>query len=201
MTMFKLEVYNGTQDLTEFYKQAEQRKYYNNSNHNMLIDYIAKHKDSTLILLYFNQQVVGTVVVHSLADLGILGKNAYRIAARTCILTHLITGHRQHTTLRRIKDVPHDHPTSQFLIPACFKLLGNVPMYISTHPGGVGKQNAVHKIFTRVWNDLGLLKNPMELEYKGSFQTFWRVDTDRILETLAPVQWPEAKAALDIFLT
>lgn len=199
--MFKLEIYNGSQDLTDFYKEAEKRGYYNNSNHAMLIDYITKYENATLILLYFNQKIIGTVVVHSLAELGILGKDAYRIAARTCILTNLITGKRKHTSLRRIKDVPHDHPTSQFLIPACFKLLGNKPMYISTHTGGIGKQNAVHKIFTKVWYDNGLLENPIELEYKRNFQTFWKVNTDKVLKTLEPVQWSESKQALDVFLT
>jgi hypothetical protein len=199
--MFELELYNGTQDLTNFYTEAERRGFYNNSSHAMLIDYISKYENASLILLLFNKKIIGTVVVHSLSELGILGKDSYRIAARTCVLTHLIEGNRRHTSLRRIKDVPHDHPTSQFLIPACIKLLGNKPMYISTHNGGVGKQNAVHKIFTKVWKEKGLLESPIELEYRGSFQFFWKVNTVAVLETLNPVQWQESKTALNIFLT
>lgn len=200
--MFKLDIYNGTQDLTNFYNEAEKRGYYNNSSHAMLIDYISKYEDAKLILLYNYNNIVGTVVVHSLAELGILGKNAYRIGARTCILTNLIEGPRKHTALRRIKDVPHDHPTSQFLIPACLKLLGNnKTFYITTHTGGIGKQNAVHKLWAKVWNDHKLLSSPIELEYRKSFQTFWKLNVERFNETFIPVQWQESKDALNVFLT
>lgn len=200
--MFELELYNGSQDLTDFYIEAEKRGYTNNSSHAMLIDYIAKYEDAKLILFKNNNRIVGTAVTHSLREMGILGKNAYRIAARTCVLTNLIEGPRKHIALRRIKDVPHDHPTSQFLIPACLKSLPNdaVP-YITTHTGGVGKQNAVHTLWARVWQNEGLIKDPIEMEYRGSFQTFWRVDVDRFWETFAPVQWEESQAALDVFLT
>lgn len=199
--MFELELYNGSQDLTDFYTEAEKRGYTNNSSHAMLIDYIAKYNDASLILFKNNDKIVGTAVTHSLREMGILGSNAYRIAARTCVLTNLIEGPRKHVSLRRIKDVPHAHLTSQFLIPACLKVLpqGAVP-YITTHTGGVGKQNAVHNLWANVWQDHGLLTDPIELEYRKSFQTFWRVNTQHFWDTLMPVQWPESKTTLDVFL-
>lgn len=200
--MFELELYNGSQDLTDFYIEAEKRGYTNNSSHAMLIDYIAKYEDAKLILFKNNNRIIGTAVTHSLREMGILGSNAYRIAARTCVLTNLIEGPRKHLSLRRIKDVPHDHPASQFLIPACLKALpdNSVP-YITTHTGGVGKQNAVHNLWAKVWQDKGLLKDPIEMEYKGSFQTFWRVDIEHFWKTFTPVQWQESQDALNIFLT
>ena len=48
--MFELELYNGSQDLTDFYIEAEKRGYTNNSSHAMLIDYIAKYENASLIL-------------------------------------------------------------------------------------------------------------------------------------------------------
>jgi hypothetical protein len=45
----------------------------------------------------------------------------------------------------------------------------------------------------------GYLKDPFELEYKGAFQTFWKVDVEHWLNDLSKVQWPESKQVLDVF--
>lgn len=186
--MWKTEIYNGTQDLSNFYLEAEKKGFYNNSSPEMLIGYIEKYNDATLHLLYFKNLIVGTVVSHRLKELNILDKNAYRIAARTCVLTHLVEGWK--SSLKRYDDLIWNNPTAQFLIPACISHVGrDASMYISTHTGNVGKQNAVHRIWTKAQVDAGILKTPIEIEYKNSFQTFWKVDVDKFEEIINANKW------------
>lgn len=192
---YNLEIYNGSQDLTDFFKGAAEKEFYNNSSKEMLIDYIAKYEDSTLFLLYYKDRIVGTSVSHSLKELGILGKDAYRIAARTCVLNDRIGGERAHT-VHNYRHSPMNHWTSQMLTPICIAHAIDKPVYITTNTSEIGSQNKVHRIWSKIMCDQGYLKNPVEFEYKGLFQTFWKVNTDFYLKKLKENQWPEAKLAL-----
>ena len=40
--MWHLETYDGTQDLTNFFNEAEKKRYYNNSNADMLLSSLEK---------------------------------------------------------------------------------------------------------------------------------------------------------------
>ena len=196
--MYRFEIYNGSQDLTDFFAGAEAKGFYNNSSKEMLIDYIAKYEDSTLHLLYYKDRIVGTSVSHSLKELGILGKNAYRIAARTCVLNDRIDGERAHT-VHNYRHSPMNHWTSQMLTPVCMYHVGlDKPMYISTNTNEVGSQSKVHRIWSTIMHNQGYLKDPIELEYRGLFQTFWRVDVEFYLKKLGENIWPET---LDILPT
>ena len=194
--MYRFEIYNGTQDLTQWYKDAEEKGYYNNSNKEMLVDWVEKHEDATLFLLYYNEHVVGNSVVHSLKELGILGKNAYRIGARTCLIRDRIDGNRVYAPANG----PVNHHTVQMLLPVCIEHVGrDKPVYISTHEGGVGSQDRVHKVWTYFTNKLGITGDSIDLEYKGAFQTFRRIDTNRMYELLKDARWPEAEQAIPLF--
>lgn len=195
--MFELKLYNNDIDLSDFYKEAEKKKFYNNSSQEMLIDYISKYEDSKLWILLYNEKVVGTVVAHRLRELGILGKDAYRIGARTCVLTHLI-GKQRVKSLKGKTDIHYSH-ASQFLLPACIEGIGkDKPLYLSTHTGNVGSQNKVHNFWAKHFYMAGVLENPIELEYRGSFQTFWKVNVDKFYETLRLSRWPEAEKVIPI---
>ena len=197
--MFELKLYNNDIDLSDFYKEAEKKKFYNNSSQEMLIDYISKYEDSKLWLLFYNKKVVGTVVAHRLRELGILGKDAYRIGARTCVLTHLI-GKQRVKSLKGKTDIHYSH-ASQFLLPACIEGVGkDKPLYLSTHTGNVGSQNKVHNFWAKHFQIAGVLENPIELEYRGSFQTFWKVNVDKFYETLRLSRWPEAENVIPILI-
>ena len=197
--LYRLEVYDGTQDLEDWYEGAAARGFYNNHNKTVLIDYIDKHEDATLILLYYKDRVIGTTITHSLRQLGILGKDAHRIAARTALLIERvddIRGHKVHNNDRS----PMNHHTSQMLTPACFYYLGlDKPMYVSTNNLETASQRKVHRTWAKIMHRHGYLKDPFELEYKGAFQTFWKVDVEHWLSDLSKVQWPESKAVLDVF--
>jgi hypothetical protein len=188
---YNLEIYNGTQDLSNFFAEAKKRKFYNNSSKEMLIDYLSKYEDSKLFLLYYDNEIVGTSVSHSLKELGILGNDAYRIAARTCVLNNKIGGERV-LAVRNYRHSPMNHWTSQMLTPACMYHVGlDRPMYISTNTSEIGSQSKVHKIWSNIMFEQGYLKDPIELEYRGLFQTFWRVDVDFYLKKLQENVWPE----------
>jgi hypothetical protein len=197
--MFELKLYNNDIDLSDFYKEAEKKKFYNNSSQEMLIDYISKYEDAKLWLLLYDKKVVGTVVAHRLRELGILGKDAYRIGARTCVLTHLI-GKQRVKSLKGKTDIHYSH-ASQFLLPACIQGVGkDKPLYLSTHTGNVGSQNKVHNFWAKHFHIAGVLENPIELEYRGSFQTFWKVNVDKFYETLILSRWPEAEDVIPILV-
>lgn len=197
--MFEIKLYNDDIDLTNFYKEAEKKKFYNNSSREMLIDYIKKYEDAKLWILFHNQNPVGTVVAHRLKELGILGKDAYRIGARTCVLTHLI-GQDRVKSLKGRKDIHYSH-ASQFLLPACIEGVGrDKPLYLSTHTGNIGSQNKVHNLWAKHFHKAGVLENPIELEYRGTFQTFWKVNVDKFYDTLKSSRWAEAEEVLPLFI-
>lgn len=197
--MFELKLYNNDIDLSDFYKEAEKKKFYNNSSQEMLIDYISKYEDAKLWLLLYDKKVVGTVVAHRLRELGILGKDAYRIGARTCVLTHLI-GKQRVKSLKGKTDIHYSH-ASQFLLPACIEGVGkDKPLYLSTHTGNIGSQNKVHNFWAKHFHIAGVLENPIELDYRGSFQTFWKVNVDKFYETLRLSRWSEAEDVIPILV-
>lgn len=199
MTKWKIETYDGSQNMEDFYAEAIKKEFYNNSNTNILFETLnnADNNDTVLHLLYYKERIVGTVVTHNLKELGILGKDAYRIASRTCVLTHLIDDWKP--GMKLFSWLTWNHPTAQFLIPACIKTVGrDKPMYISTHNGGIGKQNAVHKLWSKAQIQAGILTDSVELEYKGHIQTFWKFDVERFTEILSEKRWPEAQKVIPI---
>ena len=48
--MWKIEEYNGTQDLNFFFAEAEKKKFYNNSSKEMLLDSLEKEEDSRILI-------------------------------------------------------------------------------------------------------------------------------------------------------
>jgi hypothetical protein len=198
--MWKIESYNGTQDLSDWYIAANNKKYYNNSNSEMLLNFLDTEDDAKLFLLYYKNKIVGNVATHKLTSLGILGKNAYRIAARVCVIHDLIDGQRKFKSLRSVKHhINHDHVAAQFLFPACIEYAGrNNSLYISTHVSKIASQRAVHERWAPYWQSIKLLDSPIELEYRGTFQSFWKLNVDYFYKTLKEQRWPEAQIVIPI---
>lgn len=201
--MWKIEIYNGSQNLNNFFLEAEKKRYYNNSNADIMLLSLQNDDDTTLFLLYNCNNIVGCVVSHKIKGLEILGKNAYRIGARICVLGQLIQGPRYHSTLRNLREAPkpHDHISAQFLIPACIEHCGRTnPLYISTHSSPVAKQKSVHKYFAPEWKKQGFLENPIDLEYRGTIQSFWKFKVNEFYEEMKDERWPEAEEILPLNL-
>ena len=137
--MWKLEIYNGTQDLEQWFQDAAAKDYVNNSSKKMLLDYLQNEENTTLFLLYNNNRIVGNFVTHRLRSLGILGANAHRIAARMCVINDHIQGPRKIAGLRSMNAQNcHDHINHQFLYSVGLRYLG-LPRGCYIFPGlGIG---------------------------------------------------------------
>ena len=102
-------------DLTEFYATAEAKGFVNNATKKMLVDSLTKEKEWGVWILYYSNKAIGSIGAHSFPE---MGKNAYRIAVRTCVFTDMLPTASLRT---RNQIVTHQHVTSQFLIPTCIE--------------------------------------------------------------------------------
>ena len=91
--MYKLVKYTDDLDLSEFYKTCSERGLVNNSSRKNMIDCFNNEREFNCWILYYNDIIVGSVASHSF---DIMGVNSYRIAARTCVLSHLLQIGRAH---------------------------------------------------------------------------------------------------------
>ena len=191
--MFSIKEFSEDLDLTKFYKTAEERGYYNNCNQTVLHDNMKHLNDYKTYLLYWSKTVVGSVCLHSLEELNILGDNAYRIGVRTCMLSHLIDGPKA-LLVQNYRRAPMNHYTSQFLLPMCIKYCGaDKPLYISTNDNEAGSQLKVHRTWATIMNKLGYLDDPIELDYRNNFQNFWKLNTEFYLQNWKNNLWKEAE--------
>lgn len=195
--MFSVKEFSEQLDLTEFYKTAKERGYYNNCNQTVLHDNMKHLNDYKTFLLYYEETVVGSVCLHSLEELNILGDNAYRVGARTCLFPDLIGGTRKFS-MQNYNNNPFSHYSTQLLFPMCIKYCGiDTPMYVSTNENEVGTQIKVHRIWAKVMHRLGYLIDPVELDYRNNFQTFWKINTQKWIDDLRTHIWPEAEFILE----
>lgn len=194
--MFSIKKFSEDLDLCEFYRIAEERQYFNNCNQKILHDNMSHLNDYATFLLYWKETVVGSVGLHSLEELNILGLNAYRIGARTCLFPDLIGG-EHNFKMQNYNSNPFSHYTTQLLFPICIKYCGiDTPMYVSTNENETATQKKVHKTWTKVMHRLGYLLDPIELDYRNNFQTFWKVDAQKWIYDLRTHVWPEAEFIL-----
>lgn len=172
MSSYKLIDWTPDLDLTEFYAEANRRGFVNNASQKMLVDSLSREDRWNVWILYYKNQAVGSVGVHSLPE---LGPNAYRICTRTCVFTDMLPYHQ----LRGLKYTcqQHQNITAQFFIPACITWAGkDADLYISSHPSDVGTQRLVHNIYCPALVETGALECTCELEYRGHLQTFWKLN-------------------------
>jgi hypothetical protein len=115
-----------------------------------------------------------------------MGEDAYRIAARTCVFTDHLEGLSYGQGLRNITVITHhQNPTAQFLIPVCIEWTPPwADLYITSNDSSVGTQHRVHSIFGPAMENLGLMKNIKEINYRGTKQTVWQLFPDKFLKDL-----------------
>ena len=195
--MFSIKEFSEDLDLTDFYNLAEKKQYYNNCNQEVLHDNMKHLNDYKTYLLYLNDVVVGSVCLHSLEELNILGDNAYRIGVRTCSFPEFLTGDRSHK-VHNYNDKPLNHLTAHILLPMCIKYCGvDTPMYISTNNNQIGSQVKVTRVWAKVMSRHGYIYDPIELDYRNNFQVFWKVNAKKWIDDLKGEVWPEAKFILE----
>jgi hypothetical protein len=177
--MYKIITWHQGLDLSEFYKTAETKGFVNNASQNMLVDCFKKETEWQVWILYYNNTAVGSVAAHSFPE---MGPNAYRIAVRTCVFTHLLPA----TSLRtKNQIVTHQHVTSQFLIPTCIEWAPQgSKLYITSNENEVGTQRLVHRIFGPAMEATGQIKRITDIFYRGTTQTVWELLPNRFYEEL-----------------
>lgn len=180
--MYKIIPWSTALDLTEFYAEAAARGFENNSRQQSMVDCFNKEKYKQVWMLYYNDQAVGSVAAHSFPE---MGADAYRIAARTCVLTNKLPG-TYGKGLRTISVITnHQNPTAQFLIPVCIKWSPPwADLYITSNENSAGTQRLVHRIFGPAMEALGLMQKVKEINYRGTVQTVWQLFPDKFLKDL-----------------
>ena len=178
--MYKIVPYSETLDLTEFYTEADQRGFKNNSSKKMLVDSFVNEKEWQVWILYFDDKAVGSVAAHSFEE--IMGPNSYRIAARTCVFTDKLP---TNTLRTRNQIVTHQHVTSQFLIPTCIQWAPkDSRLFITSNESEVGTQRLVHKIFAPAMEETGQMKKIKDVFYRKTWQTVWELFPDKFMQEL-----------------
>lgn len=180
--MYKLISWSPDIDMSEFYAEAARRGFENNANQKILVDSISKSEQWNVWLLCYNDRVVGTSAAHSLPE---LGDRAYRICARTCVLTNWLGGAYSRGLRTRSVITKHQNPTAQFFIPAQIawaKL--DSELYISTNSSNVASQQSVNNTFAKLLEKTGVLTLTTNIVYRGHKQNFWKVNTQLFLEQL-----------------
>lgn len=197
--MFYIQEYNENLDLTDYYRLAHAKGFYNNDSKEKLID-TWLHMDRWKIwFVYYNNSIVASVAAHSLEELGIL-ENAYRIAVRTCSFDHLT---KSRPGLRTANAVINRHQTitGQILLPLCIEWAGrDNNLYISSNENDTGTQKIVHKRYCPGLLKIGVVDPPIELEYRGAIQSFWKFNVNTYYSQLKQDQWDDAKNALNAYL-
>lgn len=181
--MFKVVPWSLDLDLTEFYTIATQKGFENNSTQKMLVDCFSNEREKQVWILYFNDRAIGSVAAHSFND--VMGENSYRIAARTCVFTDMISG-SYGNALRTVSVITkHQNPTAQFLIPACINWVPkNSRMFITSNETAVGTQKRVHNIFGPALEKQGIMQRIKDVVYRNVSQTVWEFFPDKFYQEL-----------------
>jgi hypothetical protein len=197
--MYKIKEYSPDLDLSDYYRYAHERGFYNNDSREKLVDTWLHMNRWNLWFVYYGDKIVGSVVSHSLEELGILG-DAYRIAVRTCSFDDLT---KDRPGLRTANAVINRHQTitGQLLLPLCIEWAGrNKDLYISSNENDVGTQKIVHRRYCPGLQKIGVVEPPIDLEYRGAIQSFWKFNANVYYEQLKHNQWQDAKEALISYL-
>jgi len=181
--MYKIVPWSIDLDLKEFYKNAENKKFVNNSSKEKLVDCFNNEREKQVWILYHDDEPIGSVAAHSFDD--VMGPNTYRIAARTCVFTDKIKS-TYGNGLRTYKVITENqNPTAQFLIPVCIEWAPKGSrLFITSNESTVGTQRRVHNIFGPLMENQGMMKRIKTVFYRGHEQTIWELFPDRFYEVL-----------------
>lgn len=171
---FRVVEWNETIDLAQFYQEAEQRGFTNNSSQRVMIDCFRNEREFKVWILYYKDEPIGSVAAHTF---DIMGEDSYRIAARTCVFTDKLDG--AYGKALRTKSVITElqNPTAQFLIPACLSWTPQgADLYITSNELEAGTQRRVHRTFGPLMQKQGIMEPVDNKLYRGAMQTVWSFD-------------------------
>lgn len=177
--MYKIIEWSEDLDLKEFYKEAEQRGFANNSSQKAMIDCFRNEQAWKAWILYQDDRAIGSVVAHTF---DIMGPGAYRVLARTCTFGTARPHGGLITPKRLIAE--HQNLTDQFLLPACISWAGD-NIYATSNDSPVASQRLVHRHYFPTLEKLGIVERVREVNYRNTDQTVWKIYADRFQENLA----------------
>jgi len=173
MSNFKVERWQEGIDLTDYYARAEAKGFVNNASREMLIDCFNNEREMHLFLLYEDDTIIGTQVLHTFDE---LGPNAWR-AGRTSLLVPPLGKGRSIIT-------KFQNHTDQFLHPAVIKFVTerNGELYSTTNMNPEAKQNQSHLIYFPLLEKMGVVDKVKDMEYRYTKQSVWKFNFNRFWE-------------------
>lgn len=183
---YKMVEYSDDLDLTEFYSVAELKGYTNNSSKEKLVGCFSNEKEFKVWIMYYEDRPIGSVAAHTFEE---MGKDSYRIAARTCLLDYQLTTARSGSLAGRGEAkkciTENQHITGQFFIPTCVEWAGkDKNLYMTSNKSGSRSQKRVHNIYFPLMEEDGQVELICEMMYRGDMQTIWKLNVDRFYEVL-----------------
>lgn len=178
--MYRLQEWNESLDLKDFYKEAGEKGFANNSSQQAMIDCFRNEKLMKAWILYQDDRAVGSVVAHTFDD--VMGYGSYRVLARTCTFGTARPNGGLITPKKLIAE--HQNLTDQFLLPACISWAGTKNIYATSNDSHVASQRLVHRHYFPTLEKLGIVERVKEVHYRHTDQTVWRIDGDKFLDNL-----------------
>jgi len=179
--MFEIVEWNKKLDLDFFYRRAEDRGFVNNSSQQKMIDCFKKEKEWNAWILYNNNSAIGSVAAHSFED--VMGKNTFRVLARTCILEGVRS---KGLMVARTAIKQHQNMTDQFLLPACLDWVNNRGrVFATSNSNEEGSQRLVHNNYFPILEKLGLVSKVKDVYYRYTYQTVWEIHTNKFYANLS----------------
>ena len=176
--MYEIKEWNESIDLSDFYAEARKRGLHNNDSHESMIKPFEDLPNTTVLLLYYNNEVVGTAISHPFDE---YEEGSYRIFARLCMFTDKTPLQRVGTIVEAFKY--HQNTTSRFFLPEFAKRI-DANMYFTTHPEDTGAMKMVHKVAAKAFAKYGDAKYMGQFDYRGRDQSVWKVNTEKWLSEL-----------------
>ena len=177
-TNFKLVEFSEELDLAEFYAEAGRRGFNNNSSQQVMVDCFRNEPEWKVWLLYQGDKVVGSVAAHSF---DIMGKNCYRVLARTCVFAETRPSSGLLTANKWV--VENQSCVNQFLLPVCVNWTKG-DLYATSNESVVASQRLVNKHYFTTLTKAGISERIGVMNYRNTDQTIWRIDRDKFLANL-----------------
>lgn len=179
--MYKLIEWSSSLDLTEFYNEAKNRGFVNNSSQKSMIDCFRNEREWNAWILYNKDRAIGSVAAHSFDD--VMGPGTYRILTRTCTFAEERQSKGLITPKRLIAE--HQNLTDQFLLPQCIEWVGNRgKMFATSNKSNEASQRLVHSYYFPTLERIGIVTKIKEVYYRYTEQTVWEIHADKFLENL-----------------
>jgi len=176
--MYKIVEWSTDLDLSEFYREAGERGFANNSSQKAMIDCFRNEPEFNAWILYQDDKAVGFVASHSF---NVMGPNSYRVLARTCTFGTARQNGGLITPKKLISE--HQNLTDQFLLPACINWAKG-DLYATSNESTVASQRLVHRHYFPTLAKLGIVERVCEMNYRNTDQTVWRIYPDKFLANL-----------------